>query len=247
MSDLTAVRLAVMASVGFLASCSMGTSPGELYDRGIKEARAKRWQSATTDLEEFARRACAGAHPDERCREVELALARGYEHRGSVARAWVALDTALTLPPHGDDGTARDNLARLEQQLHDQQNSASGRGPVMVRYRDEMTDEFTARSVLVSIDFQPVHARKIGAGDLRSQEFIQLWTGSLPAGDHVLVVDAAHACKPGMAARCDASQVHRSWTFTSEAHTPAGLDVRAFAEPGLRTDSLRPALEMQPH
>jgi hypothetical protein len=247
MSNLTAATWAVVAASGVLLSCSMGASPGELYDRGIKAARAEHWDQASADLEGFARKACGGGHPDKRCREAHLTLGRAYEQRGHAARAWVAFDTALTLPPHDADAEARDDLARLEQQLHDRQNASAGRGPVMVRYRDEMTDEFTARSVLVSIDFHPVHARNKGAADLRSPDFTQLWTGSLPAGDHVLVIEAAHACKPGVAAHCAASQVHRSWSFTSEARTPAGLDVRAVAEPGAVADSMRPALEMEPH
>jgi hypothetical protein len=247
MSNLTPARWALVAAAGLALSCSMAANPTELYDRGTQEARAKQWEPATDDLEVFARKACHGARPDKRCRQAHLTLARACEHRGATARAWVALDTALTMAPHEDDGAVRDDLARLEQQLRDQQSGANGRGPVMVRYRDEMTDEFTARSVLVAIDFHPVHARHKGAADLRSPDFTQLWSGSLPPGDHVLVVEAAHACKPGVAAHCTASQVHRSWSFTSEARTPAGLDVRAIAEPGSNTDSLRPALEMSPH
>jgi len=247
MNDLTARFLAVVAAAGLVLSCSMGASPGELYERGITEARADQWEPASADLEAFASKACGSAQPDKRCRAAQLALGRVFEHLGQAARAWVAFDTALTLPPHDDDATTRDDLARLEQRLRDRQSGAAGRGPVMVRYRDEMTDEFTARSVLVAIDFRPVHARNKGAADLRSPDFTQLWSGSLPAGDHVLVIEAAHACRPGSAGRCIASQVHRSWSFTSEAHTPAGLDVRAVAEPGPGADSLRPALEMQPH
>jgi hypothetical protein len=116
-----------------------------------------------------------------------------------------------------------------------------------VRYRDEMTDEFTARSVLVAIDFNPVHTRNKGAADLRGPDFTQLWSGTLPAGDHVLVVEAAHSCKPGMAARCAGSQVHRSWAFSSEAKTPTGLDVRAFADAPGGHDAVRAELEMHPH
>jgi hypothetical protein len=245
MSNFTAATLMVMAAAGLGLSCGMGGDPGELYTRGIKEARASQWEPATADLGAFARKACAGAHPDKRCREAQLNLGHAYEQRGQTARAWVALDTALSLGSRDDDAAARDDLARLEQRLRDQQSSAAGKGPVMVRYRDEMTDEFTARSVLVSIDFHPVHARNKGAGDLRGADFTPLWSGSLPAGEHVLVIEAAHACKPGTAGHCAASQVHRSWSFTSEAHTPAGLDVRAVAEPGAAADSLRPALEME--
>ncbi|HET6147014.1 MAG TPA: hypothetical protein VFH68_05740 [Polyangia bacterium] len=247
MSNISPALWVVLAGAGLALSCGMAANSTELYDRGTKEARARQWEPATSDLEAFARKACGGARPDKRCRQAHLTLARAYEQRGSAARAWVALDTALAMAPHQDDAKARDDLARLEQQLREQPHGAGGRGPVMVRYRDEMTDEFTARSLLVAIDFRPVHARNHGAGDLRSPDFTQLWSGSLPAGDHVLVVEAAHACKPGVAAHCAASQVHRSWSFTSEPRTPAGLDVRAIVEPGLAQDSVRPALEMSPH
>ena len=139
--------------------------------------------------------------------------------------------------------------AAVEQQLREKQTGAAdgGRGPVMVRYRDEMTDELTARYVLVSIDFNEVHARNKGAGDLRSPDFTQLWSGSLPAGDHVLVIEAAHSCKPGVAAHCAASQVRRSWSFSSEARTPTGLDVRAVVDADAGDGPARPVLEMRPH
>ena len=242
-----AAVVAVAGATVLVSSCSMGRDPTELYERGLKEARAQQWEPAIGDLEAFARKACAGSSPDKRCREAHLALGRGYEHRGSAARAWVAFDTALTLPPHDGDAAARADLSRVEQQLREKQEGVVGRGPVMVRYRDEMTDEFTARAVLVSIDFNPVHARSKGAADLRSPEFVQLWSGSLPAGDHVLIVEAAHSCKPGVAAHCAGSQVHRSWSFTSEAHTPTGLDVRAFAESATGQDPVRAGLEMNTH
>jgi hypothetical protein len=248
MTKLTAMGLSVVAA-GLSMSCSMGVEPRVLYERGVQEGRAEQWEPAINDLESFTSKACEGPRPDKRCREADLTLGHAYEHRGAVARAWVAFDTALTLPPHDEEGAAREDLARVEQQLREQQSAGAGRGPVMVRYRDEMTDEFTARSVLVTIDFNPVHARNKGAAELRSAEFTPLWSGSLPAGQHVLVVETAHSCKPGMGARCAAAQVHRSWSFSSEAHTPMGLDVRAFGEPGAGGDNdrLRPALEMKPH
>ncbi len=249
MAKLTAAGIWAAAaglSMSCGISCSMGTDPSELYERGVKESRAEQWEPAVSDLESFVHKACEGARADKRCRKAEVTLGNAYEHRGAPARAWVAFDAALVLPAHGEEGTAAEARARVEQQLRDQQSGAAGRGPVMVRYRDEMTDEFTARSVLVSIDFNPVHARNKGAAELRSDEFTQLWSGQLPAGEHVLVIEAAHSCKPGTAAHCAASQVHRSWSFSSEAHTPVGLDVRAFAESG-GDERLHPALEMKTH
>ncbi len=224
----------------------MAADPSELYERGVKESRAQQWEPAVNDLDAFVHKACEGTHADKRCRKAELTLGNAYEHRGALARAWVAFDAALSLPPHEEAGGALEDRSRVEQQLRDQQSAAAGRGPVMVRYRDEMTDEFTARSVLVAIDFNPVHARNKGAAELRSDEFTQLWSGVLPAGEHVLVIEAAHTCKPGTAAHCAASQVHRSWSFSSEAHTPTGLDVRAVAESG-GDERVHPVLEMKLH
>jgi hypothetical protein len=247
MAKLTAAVtwLAAGLSISGGISCTMGADPSELYERGVKESRAEQWEPAVNDLESFVQKACEGARADKRCRKAEMTLGAAYEHRGAPARAWVAYDVALTLPPK-DQGDALEDRSRVEQQVRDQQSAAGGRGPVMVRYRDEMTDEFTARSVLVSIDFNPVHERNKGAAELRSDEFTQLWAGVLPAGEHVLVIEAAHTCKPGTAATCAASQVHRSWSFSSEAHAPTGLDVRAFAE-STGGDRVHPALEMKLH
>jgi hypothetical protein len=250
MPSFTATRVLVAAAAAgcSMLSCSMVANPTELYERGLKESREKQWEPAIGDLEAFAGRVCEGAPRDQRCRSAYLALGRAYQQRGSVARAWVAFDKALAVTAKGEDDAAVAERAAAEQQVRDQQGGAGGgRGPVLVRYRDEMTDEFTARYVLVSIDFNEVHARNKGAGELRSPDFTQLWAGSLPAGDHVLVIEAAHACKPGVAAHCAASQVRRSWSFSSEARTPTGLDVRAFAEAGPGDGPVRPALEMHPH
>ena len=224
----------------------MGADPSELYERGVKESRAEQWEPAINDLESFVHKACEGTRADKRCRKADMTLGAAYERRGTPARAWVAFDAALTPPPHDEAGGGLEDRARVEQKLRDQQNAAGGRGPVMVRYRDEMTDEFTARLVTVAVDFNLVHARNKGAAELRSDEFTQLWSGVLPAGEHVLVIEAAHTCKPGTAAHCAASQVHRSWSFSSEAHAPTGLDVRAFAESG-SDDRVHPALEMKLH
>jgi hypothetical protein len=248
MAKLTAAATWLAAGLSILCSisCSMGADPSELYERGVKESRAEQWEPAINDLESFVHKACDGVRADKRCRKANMTLGAAYEHRGAPARAWVAYDAALTLPPRDQGAAALEDRSRVEQQLRDQQNAVAGKGPVMVRYRDEMTDEFTARSVVVSIDFNPVHERNKGAAELRSDEFTQLWSGVLPAGEHVLVIEAAHACKPGTAAHCAASQVHRSWSFSSEARTPTGLDVRAFAESG-GDERVHPALEMKLH
>ena len=249
MPNFTAARVLVASAAGgcLVLSCSMTTNLTELHDRGLKEARAAQWEPAVADLEAFTGRACEGSQRDRRCRQAYFTLGRAYQQRGSVARAWVAFDTALAFPSNGEDDAAGAERAAVEQQVRDKQGGGAGRGPVMVRYRDEMTDEFTARYVLVSIDFNEVHARNKSARDLRSPDFTQLWAGSLPAGDHVLVIEAAHTCKPGSAGHCAASQVRRSWSFSSEARTPTGLDVRAFAEAGAGEGPARPALEMRPH
>src|ERR1700709_2316498 len=101
MNNLPAARFlaAAMAAAAWTTSCGMGTDPSKLYERGLQEASAQKWEPAIGDLEAFTRKACDGPRPDKRCRQAYLTLGRGYERRGSTARAWVAFDTGLSLPP----------------------------------------------------------------------------------------------------------------------------------------------------
>jgi len=235
----------LMVAAAVVLSCASEADLEARYQRGIKAARASEWPAAIDDLEAFVGKACAGAPGSPHCREAFVALGRGYEQRGQPARAWVAFDTALGLPPHTRDRAVRDDLERAERELADQQQAGHDKGPVIVRYRDEVTDEYTPRSVVVSIDGSPVFTNDRHASDLRSPDFAKVWGGSVAAGPHVLVVETEHGCKPGEVPRCAASHVHHAWSFDTHAHTPVTVEVRAFVEAHAGEPTARPVLEMQ--
>jgi hypothetical protein len=236
--------LLLVAAAGVLLSCASQADLDEIYTRGIKAAREDRWKDAMSDLETFTANACAKARPAPHCRDALLTLGRGHERRGAPAAAWVAFDAALLLPPHARDAAVREDLERAERELGDK-HIAGERGPVIVRYRDEVTDEYTPRSVAISIDLSPVFTKDKGASELRGPDFTQVWGGSVPAGAHVLVVEALHGCKPGEGARCSSSRARRAWAFDSLARAPVTLDVRAFAEAGEGDAPARPMLDLR--
>jgi hypothetical protein len=221
----------VVLSLG-LGACASQKDLNILYSRGIKEARRDDWDPAKKDLEQFASAACGPAHPDRRCREAFLALGRGYERQGAPGHAWAAFDRALALPPHERDPAVQADLARAQQEVADKLQQSSDHGPVIVRYRDEVPEEYSLHSVTVSIDFQPVVTRDKNAGELHSADFAQIFAAPLPAGQHVLVVDTVHNCKARQEAPCARSEMHRAWSFESEGHAPTTLEVRGFADAG---------------
>jgi hypothetical protein len=214
-----------------LGACASQSDLKALYGRGIKAARREDWAVAMKDLSQFTSQACWTAAPDPRCREAYLALARGHERAGAPGKAWTSYDRALELPPHERDAGVEEQRARAQQQLVDKLQGASERGPVLLRYRDEAPDELTLRSVVLSIDFQPIVTRDKNAAELHSSEFAQLYAGSLPAGEHVLVVESVHDCKPGQDVPCTRSRTHRAFAFDTSPHEPATLEVRSYAEP----------------
>jgi len=236
-----------VAAVVAAMACASSAHVDDMYTRGIKAARSGQWKTAMESLETFTRKACAGPRPDTRCRESYLALGRGHERRGAPAQAWVAFDTALALPPHNRDPAVREDLARAQQELEDQQKQPAEQGPIVLRYRDEMPDEFTARSVMVSVDLSPVYTKEKDASELRSPEYTRIFGGLVRAGSHVLAVDAEHRCKPGEAVKCAPSAAHRSGTFETRGKAPMTLEVRAYAEPGEGDGPARPTLEMHIH
>jgi hypothetical protein len=237
-------RVAVVVAV---MACASSAGLDDKYARGIKDARAGHWKTAMESLESFTAKACAPPRPDARCREAYLALGRGNERRGTPAYAWVAFDTALALPPHNRDAAVREDLARAQQELEDQLKQPADQGPIILRYRDEMPDEYTARSVMVSLDLSPVYTKEKDASELRSPDYTRVFGGPVRAGSHVLAVDAEHRCKPGEAVKCAPSTAHRSWTFETQAKVPMILEVRAYAEPGEGDGPARPTLEMHVH
>src|SRR3954462_13762877 len=102
--------LAAVVAAAVLVSCASPAGLEGQYTRGIKAARADDWKSALPELEAYTAKSCHAARPSGHCREAFVALGRGYERRGDSARAWVAFDTALALPPHARDAAVREDL-----------------------------------------------------------------------------------------------------------------------------------------
>jgi len=215
-----------------LGACASQKDLNILCKRGIKEAKHDDFAEAMKDLEQFAGDACVGARPDRRCREAYLALGHCRESAGRPASAWAAFDRALALPPHEKDEAVKQDLSRAEEQVTDKLKQQADHGPVLIRYRDEVPEEYTLRSVTVSIDFQPVVTRDKNAAELHSSDFSQIYAGPLTAGQHVLVLDAVHACKAGQDAPCARSEIHRAWAFDSEGHAPTTIELCGYADPG---------------
>jgi hypothetical protein len=236
--------VAALAVVFIGLACASQTDLNILYKRGIKAARADDFATAMQDLEQFANAACAGPRPDRRCREAFLALGHCRESVGAPASAWAAFDRALALPPHEKDPAVQQDLARAQDEVADKLKQSADHGPVLVRFRDEAPDEYSLRSVTVSIDFQPVVTRDKNAIELHSPDFTQIYAGPLPAGQHVLVLEVAHSCKTGQDAPCARSEMHRAWSFESEGHAPTTLELRGYADPGEEGKPAQPTAAM---
>jgi hypothetical protein len=235
-----APRLLVAAVVVLTAACS--PSPDELYSRGMADFKAGKTGSGTSDLEAFVAQKCAGGN-QPRCRHAYLTLGHTYEKQEALAKAWAAYDQALTYPPHQTDDTLTADRDRVRDGLTAKHGEEAGHAPVIIRYRDEASEDFTPRSVTISLDFAQVLTRDKNVGELRSPEFHNVYSGSVPAGDHVLVVDMAHTCAPS-ARKCARSNVHRAWPFTCAARTPTTLELRAYSEPEDGDTPAHPALEL---
>jgi hypothetical protein len=227
-----------------LAACASDHDLNVLYSRGIKAARKDDWEPAMTNLASFTKAACPWTKPDARCREAYLALGRGHERRGAPAHAWASYDRALAMPPHEKDALVQENLGRARQELLDKQQSSNERGPVLVRYRDEVSEEYALRSVIISLDFQPVVTRDKNAGELHTPDYLQLHSGSIPAGGHVLEVESVHDCRAGMEVPCTRQRTRRSWAFDTETHTPLTLELSASADPGEDGKPAQPKIEL---
>lgn len=231
----------VAVGVGLLwAGCA--PSPDELYSRGMAAFKAGKTEAGTEDLETFVGKKCGGGE-QPRCRHAYVTLGHTYEKRGALARAWAAYDQALTFPPHKTDETLTADRDRVRGGLTGKQGDEAGRSPVIVRYRDEVTEEFTPRSVAVALDFEPILTKDKEAGELHTPEFHRIYSGSITVGYYVLVVDIVHDCAPS-ARKCARSHLHRSWPFTSEARTPTTLELRAYTEPEDGEIAAHPTVEM---
>jgi hypothetical protein len=132
----------------------------------------------------------------------------------------------------------------MQGELAEAHAKETARAPIIIRYRDEVTEQYTPRSVVISVDFEPVVTRDKDVAELRSPDFTRLYSGSVAAGEHVLVIEMAHDCAPSGGPRCARSRVHKAWPFSAPAHTPSTIDMRAYAESGEGDSAARPALEI---
>jgi len=82
--------------------------------------------------------------------------------------------------------------------------------------------------------------RDKNVGELHSADFAQIFASPLPAGQHVLVLESVHDCKPRQEVPCARSQLHHAWSFDSEARAPTTLELRAYADPGEDGKPARP-------
>ncbi|HVV52094.1 MAG TPA: hypothetical protein VHO06_20670 [Polyangia bacterium] len=239
-----------VALFGFLAAVvgtGCGGSAEELYERGQASFKHDKLEAAVSDLESFVGKSCGPVGAHQHCRQAYLTLGHAHEKRADAARAWAAYDQALTFGPHAGDEAVQTDRDRMRETLTAAHQKETAQAPVIIRYRDEVTEEYSPRSVIVSLDFEPVASKDKDVAELHSPEYHRLWSGSVTAGGHVLVVEMAHDCAPGGGggARCARSRVHRAWAFTAVAHTPSTIEIRAYDESGEGDDPARPALEFK--
>jgi hypothetical protein len=225
------------------AGCG-GSNPSTLYERGVAAYGENQMKPAAEALETFTGKSCAPGSSDARCREAYIKLGHARERLGAPGAAWAAYDAALGFGPHTRDAAVQADLDRTQRELHDKHAAGADRSPVIVRYRDEVTEEYSARSVVISLDFEPVLAKDKNAQELHSADFTKVFGGSVPAGEHVIVVETVHDCRPGGGVPCSRSRVRRAWQFRSAAHTPTTVEIRAYAEEGPVGGAPRPSLEL---
>lgn len=243
MRSRAAFGLAAFGSLASLFMLGCGASPEELYERGQASFKHDQLDPAISDLETFAAKSCGPIGAHGHCRQAYLTLGHAYERHQAPAKAWAAYDQALTFGPHGADGPIETDRDRMRQALSAAQQKETGHAPVIIRYRDEVSEEYTPRSMSIALDFVPLVSKQQDAGELRGPDFRRLYAGSIPAGAHVLVVEMAHDCNPGVEVPCARSRVHKDWPFTVEARTPSTIDIRAYAESGEGDAPARPALD----
>ncbi|HLK88972.1 MAG TPA: hypothetical protein VKZ18_03705 [Polyangia bacterium] len=233
-----------MGSLAAMLAGGCGGSPEELYERGQASFKQDKLEPAVADLEPFVRKSCGPTGAHQHCRQAYLTLGHAYEKQSAPGKAWAAYDQTLTFGPHAGDEAIQTDRDRMREALTAEQQKAAGQAPVIIRYRDEVTEEYSARSVVISLDFQPVITRDKDVGELHSPEFRRLYSGSVPAGEHVLVIEMAHDCAPGGGGHCARSRLHQSWPFSAPAHTPSTIDIRAYTESGEGDNPGRPALDL---
>jgi len=232
-------------SLGLLLffSCASGGSPSAQYQRGMDAFGSDQMKVAAEALERFVAEACPAAKPDKRCRTAYLKLGHAHERLGANGPAWAAFDTALALPPHTRDEAVRADLDRVQKAVIEGRPGGD-LTPVVILYKDEVDDgQYSLRSVVLSLDFEPVVTRDKDAGELHTDEFRRVYGGSVPSGEHVLLVEAVHDCKPG-GGPCARSKLRRAWSFKSAGHEPTTIEVRAFAKTAPGDDMARPTVDV---
>ena len=178
---------------------------------------------ALTSLQAFIDKSCPATSTDKRCREAHIKLGHAHERLGSPAGAWAAYDAALAFPPHTRDAAVKADLDRVQAQLAERRDRGGDQAPVVILYRDEVGDEFNARSLSVSVDFEQVVNKEKDASDLHGADYRRIWGGSAPVGDHVVLVEAVHDCKPGFGGTCARSRLRKAWSFKSAVHAPVTI------------------------
>jgi hypothetical protein len=237
--------VALLVPFAALLALGCGGSPEELYERGQASFKQDKLEPAISDLESFVGKSCGPTGQHAHCRQAYLTLGHAYEKREVPGRAWAAYDSALTFGPHAADEAIQSDRDRMHDLLAAQQEKETGRAPVIIRYRDEVTEDYTPRSVSISLDFQPVVTRDKDVAELHSPDFRRLYSASVPAGEHVLVVEMAHDCAPGGGPHCARSRVHKAWPFSAAAHTPSTIEIRAYAQSGEGDNPSRPTLDVE--
>jgi hypothetical protein len=242
---LRAVRgVVLLGSLATVLAAGCGGSPEELYERGQASFKQDKLEPATAELESFVGKSCGPTGQHAHCRQAYLTLGHAYEKRTMPGKAWAAYDQALTFAPHAGDEAIQSDRDRMRELLAAAHEKETARAPVIIRYRDEVTEEYTPRSVVISVDFEPVVTRDKDVADLHSPDYTRLYSGSLSAGEHVLVIEMAHDCAPSGGPHCARSRVHKAWPFTAPPRTPSTIEIRAFAESGQDDAPARPALEL---
>jgi hypothetical protein len=226
-----------------IVGCGSGGTPGVAYKQGMAAFKGGDMGGAIEGLQTFVDKACGGTKPDRRCRGAFVTLGRAREKHGEHGGAWAAFDAALAFPPHGKDAEVEADRERNQRALVDGNAGSADRSPVILRYRDEVSEEYTPRSVVISLDFDSVLTKDKDASELHGGEFRKVYGGSVPAGEHLLVVEAVHDCKPSGGAPCERSHLRKAWGFRSAPHTPTTVEIRTYAEPGAGDGPARPAIE----
>ena len=235
----------ILLAIALCFGCASAAKPGTLYRKGVDAFEADDMNGAVTALQAFVDKSCAPTSTDKRCREACIKLGHAHERLGSPAGAWAAYDAALAFGPHTRDAAVKADLERTQAQLAERKDRGGDQAPVVILYRDEVSDEFNARSVVISIDFEPVVTKDKDATDLHKAEYQRVYGGSVEPGDHVLIVEAVHDCKPGFGGRCARSNLRKAFAFTSAAHAPTTIEIRAYAEDGVGDAPPHPAIELK--